>query len=166
MLKLITDRTQSDVAFKTKKGYYNAEDLNRVSQAVDYLVSVLDGLGHSVPGYVKFLTWSQEVIPSKSQMEQYRANVAAIRSVIAMLPETPEAPETMEKFTYKMANDLEKILLDVEKLIESLSMIFPKSNGFFSISGACMYVPEMEYILCDSEGIELHDNNGIALTVR
>lgn len=166
MLKLITDRTQSDVAFKTKKGYYNAEDLNRVSQAVDYIVDVLDGLGYSVTGYVKFSARTQEGIPPKAQMEQYRKNVAVIRSIISTLPDTPETPETMEKFTYQKANDLEKILIDAKKLIESLSSVFPKSNGFFSISGACMYVPEMEYILCDYDGVELHDNDGNTLIAR
>lgn len=57
---LITDRTQNDVENKTKKGYYNAEDLNRVTAAMEYLSELLEGYGYQT-GYVPI------VIPHKEQ---------------------------------------------------------------------------------------------------
>jgi hypothetical protein len=40
-LHLITDRTNDDVQNGTKKGFYNAEDMNRVESAVRYLATRL-----------------------------------------------------------------------------------------------------------------------------
>ena len=51
---LVTDRTQSDVQNGTKKGYYNAEDLNRVTACMDYLNEVLTRLGYET-GYQRIV---------------------------------------------------------------------------------------------------------------
>lgn len=132
---LITDRTASDVANGTKKGYYNAEDLNRVSDAMEYLVSELQRYGYGVPRYVKGPVWTQDDIPTVPQMEQYRQNVAAVRSVLEVLNTTPETPNSMEKLTYQKANDLEKILVDVETVIERIVKGMARSDCFTFWSG-------------------------------
>ena len=46
---LITDRTQADVSNKTNKGFYGADDLNRVSAAVEYIAELLLQEGYVVP---------------------------------------------------------------------------------------------------------------------
>lgn len=47
---LITDRTQADVTAKNDKGTYNADDLNRVTAAMEYLDDTLRSYGY-VTGY-------------------------------------------------------------------------------------------------------------------
>ncbi len=42
----ITDRSESDVVNKTTKGFYNAEDLNRVGTDVSWLAEQLAGYGY------------------------------------------------------------------------------------------------------------------------
>ena len=135
MLELITDRTQSDVANKTKKGYYNYDDLNRVSDAMEYLISELLKYGYNTPGYVSGPVWTQDDIPTKPQMKQYRNNVASIRAVLEVLKTTPETPDSIEKLTYQKANDLEKILVDVETVIEQIVKGMARSNAFTFWSG-------------------------------
>lgn len=48
---LVTDRTQADVSSGNAKGTYNAADLNRVSEAMEYLLGLLWEHGYSVPAY-------------------------------------------------------------------------------------------------------------------
>lgn len=132
MLELITDRTQSDVANKTKKGYYNAEDLNRVSSAMEYLVSELLKYGYNTPGYVSGPAWTPDDIPTKPQMEQYRSNVAAIRAVLEVFYTTPETPDSMEALTWVEANNIEQILIDINQLIINMSAAWFYSGDLYN----------------------------------
>lgn len=143
MLDLIYDRTQFDVANRTKKGYYNSDDMNRVSAAVDYLAEWFSRLGYTVPGHVKGPVWTKQSIPSKSQMEQYRLNVSGLRDTIAVLASTPQTPSTMEKLGFSGANDLEKILADVEETIMWMECIFQRSGVW--ISDGVLHPRDMYY---------------------
>ena len=49
----VTDRTREDVINKTAKGYYNADDLNRVGAAIAYLAEQFDKYGYHVSANVK-----------------------------------------------------------------------------------------------------------------
>ena len=159
---LITDRSQSDVdALRTllargeanwtaeelaefnlarSKGAYNYTDLNRVTEAMDALDESLRGYGYDtgyseieiVPGRTE---WKQSDVPTASQMASYLSNVEAIRSVLEVLPTTPETPESMEALTWVEANNIEQILVDVEKVITSMSQIFLRSGTAWANSG-------------------------------
>ena len=52
-VNLITDRTQADVSANTNKGYYNFTDLNRVSEAQEYLKTVFDNLPEELRIYLQ-----------------------------------------------------------------------------------------------------------------
>lgn len=158
---LITDRTQADISrWKTlhdkgwgsmsseersewssgMKGTYNASDLNRVTEAMEYLDESLRGYGYDtgyseieiVPGRTE---WKQSDVPTASQMASYLSNVEAIRSVLEVLPATPETPESMELLTWVEANNIEQILVDVETVITSMSQIFLRSGTAWANSG-------------------------------
>nr|DAU13658.1 MAG TPA: hypothetical protein [Bacteriophage sp.] len=80
-------------------------------------------------------TWYESDIPTVSQMDQYLANVAAIRSVLDMPDGTPNTPEDMEALTYEEANDIEQILVIVEEIMNRVVSGFRRSGQFAFWSG-------------------------------
>ena len=134
-MELITDRTQADVnrvkelAAKGKagtwttaeraewlagmKGAYNYTDWNRVESAVAELASMLGVSLNTVT------TWSATDIPTEADATRYLANVRRLKTVCQGLTGTPNAPESMRRFTYVEANAIEKILTDIETVIYS-----------------------------------------------
>ncbi len=139
-LSLITDRTAQDVErwryLHTKgwdamseaereewqtslKGAYNYTDMNRVESAVQFIADRFSDLGYYVAPEVK-MVWSVSDHPTKVDMERYFANIALLRSILTVLPTTPKAPTTEKKLDYQVANDIEQILTDVDRLISSV----------------------------------------------
>lgn len=159
---LITDRTESDVSKlnallssplsewtedeltwfnqAASKGAYNYTDLNRVTRAMEYLHSTLTGYGYSTgyspleiePGRTE---WRSSDIPTKNKMEQYRRNISSLRSVLASLPTTPNAPDDMDGMTIEDANNIEQILADIDEIITAMPKIFLRSNMLWTVSG-------------------------------
>ena len=120
LLSLITDRTRADVASQTDKGFYNASDLNRVGAAVEYIAGRFTALGYDCPVTVK-KDWLTSDTPTASQLETYRQNIVTLRSRIAVMASTPEAPASMAGLDYVKANDIEQILLDLDALITNIT---------------------------------------------
>ena len=151
-LHLITDRTEADVerlkalcakgwtgmsdAEKEEwlsglKGAYNAADLNRVGSAVEYVAGRLREFGYAAAVNPK-KDWTTENIPTPEQMERYLTDVATLRSALAVLPTTPETPADMEKLTYTEANNIEKILEDVDLLLTYMAQAWYYSGDVYA----------------------------------
>ena len=120
LLSLITDRTRADVENETDKGFYNASDLNRVGAAVEYIAGRFAALGYDCPVTVK-KDWLTSDAPTVSQLETYRQNIVTLRSRIAVMASTPEAPASMAGLNYVKANNIEQILLDLDALITNIT---------------------------------------------
>ena len=120
LLSLITDRTRADVENETDKGFYNASDLNRVGAAVEYIAGRFAALGYDCPVTVK-KDWLTSDAPTQRQMETYRQNIVTLRSRIAVMASTPEAPASMAGLNYVKANNIEQILLDLDALITNIT---------------------------------------------
>lgn len=120
LLSLITDRTRADVENETDKGFYNASDLNRVGAAVEYIAGRFAALGYACPVTVK-KDWLTNDAPTASQLETYRQNIVTLRSRIAVMASTPEAPASMAGLNYVKANNIEQILLDLDALITNIT---------------------------------------------
>lgn len=152
MLNLITDRTQADVdrvrqlaqkGFgnmtadeKTEwlnglKGAYNASDLNRVGAAVAYVAGRLTGYGYAVSVSPR-QDWQVADIPTQESMMAYLADVAALRAALTVAADTPEVPEDMEQLTWKEANDIEKILVDVDELLTHMAAAWFYSGDLYA----------------------------------
>ena len=161
--ELITDRTQADVDTLTEllgkpfaqwtaeeaawfreassKGAYNYTDLNRVTEAMQYLDDVFLAYGYTT-GYVSILvhpgeterlyTWCESDIPTAAHMERYIANVAALRGTVAVLPTTPATPESMKLLDYIKANNIEKILVDINQLLINMAAAWFYSGEVYS----------------------------------
>lgn len=125
-LILVTDRTAADVAAQNAKGTYNAIDLIRVGEAVQYLADILDGLGYVCPVSAK-LDWKETDWPTPSDMERYLLDVSTLRGLLTQMETTPDVPNSMEKLTHWTANDIEKILMDIDDTLTRL-----QSSMFYS----------------------------------
>lgn len=138
---LVTDRTEADVSRYSElrdkgwaemttaekaewvagmKGAYNASDLNRVASAMSYLSQRFASAGYSVP--VSSPTdWANGDIPTKGDMDTYLDDLRRIRAALAVMDTTPSAPGSMDYLTWAKANDIEKILADVDDLLTKIA---------------------------------------------
>lgn len=80
-------------------------------------------------------TWYESDVPTASQMAQYLANVAAIRSVFTLPDDAPQTPESMALLTFAKANDIESVLQYVETTIQQTVKGMARSNSFTFWSG-------------------------------
>lgn len=149
---LITDRTQADVdrvlALSAKgwagmspeeraewsaglKGAYNASDLNRVREAMEYLAGVFGAYGYAV-SLRPMRTWAAGDIPAASDLDAYLANLSALRGAAAVLPTTPAVPADMALLTYIEANNIEQILTDIDQLLTNAAAAWYCSGDLFS----------------------------------
>lgn len=120
---LITDRGPG--------AFYNVSDLNRVGEAVRYLAKRFTDYGYAVSVSPK-ADWSESDTPTASQMETYRGNIASLRAVIAVMAATPEAPETMRALNYVKANNIERILQDLDTLITNMAQAWFFSGDLYA----------------------------------
>lgn len=120
---LITDRGSGT--------FYNASDLNRVGDAVRYLAKRFTDYGYAVAVSPK-ADWSESDTPTASQMETYRGNIAILRAVIAVMAATPETPETMRALNYVKANNIERILQDLDTLITNMEQAWFFSGDLYA----------------------------------
>lgn len=139
MNKLIFDRTSEDVEYARNnpsaeewlKGCYNYIDLNRVEEWCKYLSNLLNSYG-----YVNLISektdWNIEDIQTVEQMARYLNNVKILMETFILKDNTPKIPDTINKLTYSQANDIERILYDINELIDKMEATFRYSNTFHS----------------------------------
>ena len=107
------------------KGMYGHTDMNRVEKTVADLSEKMSALQYPYSPDVK-TDWSREDIPTKDDMLRYYGNIVGIRSAIPVYSTTPIAPNIGHRLNYSMANDIEKILVDIDRITDSI----PKSWHF------------------------------------
>lgn len=128
---LIFNRSNADVAGLTSKGHYNATDLNRVGKAMQYIADRLHGYGYAVAIMPK-TNWVMTDKPQKRQMDQYVHDIAALRQAVSVYSSTPGAPADMEKLTCQEANDIEKILVDLDEIITKMAAAWCYSGDLYA----------------------------------
>lgn len=105
---LITDRTLLDVTMRTKKGVYNAYDVNRVSTAAHRVRTVLAPLGYLTPE-VSDYRWAVNEIPRAEEMAAHHASVIG-QDVINYAQNKVVLPLSLFRLTHEGANNIEKFL--------------------------------------------------------
>ena len=126
-LVLITDRTQQDVTNGTRKGSYNASDLNRVGAAMVYLRDRFNDNGYDIQINPK-TDWKEIDVPVRSDMSIYLGCLGTLRNAINLPEDVPQTPKSMIELNYITANNIEKIL-------ESVDSALSKSISFLWYSG-------------------------------
>ena len=106
---LITDRTAADVTMKTRKGAYNASDLNRVTAAAEYVHALLVNLGYDAADQTG-QRWFVNDIPTRNEMTAHHNAVIGL-DVIGYAHKKIALPTTAAKLNYEGANNIEKFLL-------------------------------------------------------
>lgn len=128
---LITDRTQADVDSRNGKGTYNASDLNRVAASMNYVAGRLESAGYATHISPK-TGWKDDEWVDPAAQAVYLGYLAELRSQFAMMQTTPPVPNDMEKLTYQEANDIEKILEDIDRLLANASRAWFYSGDIYA----------------------------------
>ena len=128
---LITDRTQADVDARNGKGTYNASDLNRVAAAMIYVAGRLRAAGYD-PHISPKTDWKDDDWVDPAAQAVYLGYMAELRSQFPMMQATPPVPPDMEKLTYQEANDIEKILEDIDRLLTNAAQAWFYSGDIYA----------------------------------
>lgn len=99
------------LATDATKGAYNYSDLNRVERAV---AEISDRAGLNL---ITKTNWTMWDIPTEEDMSRYLGNIATIRGLVNGA-DIPNAPTSMNNFTYEEANNIELML---SKVYQSLT---------------------------------------------
>lgn len=153
-LHLVTDRTEADrIALEgalramnegtateeqialasdpTAKGAYNCTDLNRVGAAMEYVADRFWAAGYHVPISPK-LDWTDLDAVHVSDAAAYLADLSTLRALIPVTEETPGVPPDMEGLTVAEANDIERILEDLDRLMTNIMAAWVYSGDIYS----------------------------------
>lgn len=109
------------------KGRYSHVDLNRVETAVQRIASLMVKMGYLAATPSVKTDWSADAIPTNAAMQRYLGNIRTLRNAISVYPDTPAAPDVSQRMSYTVANDIEKILMDIEYILTTTT------NGWFYV---------------------------------
>lgn len=126
---LITDRTAADVTMRTKKGSYNASDMNRVLVAAEYVRQLIRALGYTLPdGNNRYM--SEDDIPDTALTAAYLEDISGI-DVIGYSQNKLILPVTLSHLTYEGANTIEKFLKMVGEAAERIPEAYIYSDEIY-----------------------------------
>ena len=150
---LITDRTRQDVlrvlSLNAKwaagtitaseqlewsmnmKGAYNASDLNRVGAAVARITERLAAAGIFIQTVGK-TDWTEADYNNEAALDYYLKDVSLVRGALAVLDTTPPVPDDLQGLTWIEANNIEKILEDVDMLITNMMLAWYYAGDIYA----------------------------------
>lgn len=104
------------------KGSYHSADLNRVGAALNYLRDRLNEAGYMSyqTTFTAKTNWTAASIPTAAELTHYLKCVSIIREAMAQYETTPPVPIDTGALNIDEANNIEKILIDVETLINNM----------------------------------------------
>ncbi len=145
---LVTDRTG---------GYYNAADLNRVGAALRYVADRLAAAGVSCPVQAR-QDWDMYDIPRGSEIRVLLDDLSSVRSALATLSSVPPVPDGARPFTVQQANDIERILVEIDA---ALTMLVQSVNFGWAMAQAHvgLYIPQRPALLLTQDGLVLLTEN-------
>lgn len=119
------------------KGAYNFTDLHRVESAVKTLAAALTAAGYPVEvtpvlkgSKAEDREWREGDIVRRAQWTTYLDNVQRLRDAYYTLAETGELPKPEDKLDYQGANTIEKVLTDIDQLIDCMKASYRRCGTF------------------------------------
>lgn len=132
-----TARTQRGTTLTPLKGCYNITDMNRVETAVKTLAAALTAAGYPVEitpvlkgNRAEDREWQEGDIVRRAQWTTHLANVQRLRDAYYTLAGTGELPKPEDKLDYQGANTIEKILADIDLLLDGMKSIYRRAGTF------------------------------------
>lgn len=116
---LIFIRTREDVAAGNALGTYNANDINRVSEACNYIRGLFASYGYAVPDALR-VDWAENDLPTAGEMAQYIRTIRALSDIVVYMPRVPDLPFSMAKFGFISANNIEEALYHLGRIAENI----------------------------------------------
>lgn len=118
----MTDAERSEWLSGKLKGSYHSSDLNRVGEALNYLCGRLTDAGYMTYAttFTAKTNWTIASIPTAEDLTYYLKSVFYIREAMAQFESTPPAPIDTGGLNVEEANNIEKILIDIEILINNM----------------------------------------------
>ena len=151
--RLITDRAPADVNrinslrekwytatitkeemmewFTDLKGAYNASDLNRVGEAMEYISMRLVKAGYGHAMNLK-TDWQMSDAFTAENTKYYLESLYLLRKWFTTWETTPPTPDHIAGLTYQEANDIEKILIDIDELITKMQQNYIYSGELYA----------------------------------
>lgn len=119
------------------KGAYNYTDMNRVESAVKTLAAALTAAGYPVEiapvlkgSKSEDREWQEGDIARRAQWSTYLDNVQRLRDAYYTLAETGQLPKPGDKLGYVGANTIEKVLADIDLLLDGMKSIYRRAGTF------------------------------------
>ena len=122
-IAMVTDRADGNT-------YYNYSDLNRVEAKTAEVAELLTAQGYVTTVDVK-TDWSMTDFPTQTEMNRYLGNVKKCVNNFCQMPGVT-LPDTMDRLDYIGANNIEKTLVGIEKLLEYMLDVMRYSGTFYS----------------------------------
>lgn len=122
-----------------ERGTYTRISLNRVEEKVAELCRSFRDIGYSFIDTETTTDWDNTKYFNKSQHKRFFSNIAYLYNLFPLPSDTPNPPYFSSSgeyvygnITYALANDAEKILVDIEKLIDLLKKSWYYSGEIYS----------------------------------
>lgn len=115
----------------TWKGAYNYTDLNRVGAAVTRITERLASAGIYIATVGKS-DWTEEDYNNVEALDYYLKDISLVRGAIAVTSDTPPVPDDLQGLYWWEANNIEKILEDVDYLITNMMQAWYYSGDLYS----------------------------------
>lgn len=122
-IAMVTDRADGNT-------YYNYSDLNRVEAKTAEVAELLTAQGYVTTVDVK-TDWKITDFPTQTEMNRYLGNVKKCVNNFCQMPGVT-LPDTMDRLDYIGANNIEKTLVGIEKLLEYMLAVMRYSGTFYS----------------------------------
>ena len=113
------------------KGSFGINDLNRVEGNMDYVIKKLVSLGYGdLTTYKPRVAgeWLRSDVCNIEELERITNNLILLKSMITQHPQTPDTPDIVSDVDYLKANDLEKIIFDINRTIECMTSYYVRAG--------------------------------------
>lgn len=122
---LVTDRVPGAT--------YDWRDMDRVAEAMEYVAARLHSFGWDVMITPQHFT--REDFPTETVFELYIEQLRRLHDTLALFRTTPPVPGVSRArpyMTVQEANDIEKILLDIEDTLQRTEAVYYYSGDVFA----------------------------------
>lgn len=107
------------------KGAYNASDMNRVGEAINYLVERMKQLAIYDDTIVPKTDWEIGEWPLQSQISNYLSCLNKVRAKLNLPADAPTVPTSLDNLVFETANEIEYLLYLVDQRITQTTAAFP-----------------------------------------